>query len=299
MSKKIFRRIAVISAAGVIAAGVAGMFSACTSDHPKVKITYEFLGEQYEVNYILSRHDAPQTVKHFLELAKAGYYDDHGFVIHDFTEDVLMTGGYTLDENEELKEVDYFTEVKDLDLTQSVWEAKGTEKPVKGNGLNTVYGEISPKFKVDGGTEYSHKQGALVMYYSDKGEFTGQVTVERADKGKNANGEPLQNEPYALNSATSLFYTQLSAGMPTGHDSYCVFGMIEDYSVLEEGLLAAISEYKESLSAEESFTEEITMKLNRYEPEQFADLRTSGIEATFQTPISEPIRLRSVEVIKY
>ncbi len=308
MSKKIFRRIAVVAVAGVITAGTAGMLSACTSDHPEVEITYEFLGKQYEVTYVLSRHDAPQTVKHFLELADAGYYDEQGFVVHDFSDDVLMTGGYTLDENRDLEEVDYFTAVKELEkrvgkaFTQSVWDAAGkAEKPEKGEGLYTVYGEFSPKFEVEGGTEYGHTQGALVMYYSDKGEFSKQVTIQRADKGKNNSGEPLQYMNYSPNSATSLFYTQLSVGMPTGHSSYCVFGMIEDYSVLEEGLLAAIEEYEEGLKDEgneedRSFTEDITMKLNRNEP--FIDLRNSKIEATFHTP-KEPIYLRSVKVTKY
>lgn len=304
MNKKILRRIAVATTAAVIAAGACGMLAACSSDHPEVTVTYEFKGKKYEVAYILSRHDAPQTVKHFIELADAGYYDGQSFIVHDFTDDYLMTGGYTLDNGGDLEEVDYFTAVKQLEedlgkaFTQSVWQTAGSaEKPQKGEGLYTVYGEFSPKFKVDGGTEYGHSQGALVMYYSDKGNFAGQVTVNRADGGKNNNGEPLQYEAYKLNSATSLFYTQLSTSMPSGHGSYCVFGKVKDYSVLEDGLLAAIEGHKATLDEEESFTQEITKTLNLNEP--FADLQDSKLEATFHTPMSEPIYLRSVKVTKY
>ncbi len=303
MNKKILRRIAVVTVGAVLTAGACGMLAACSSDHPEVTITYEFKGQEYKVEYVLSRHDAPQTVKHFIELADAGYYDGQNFVVHDFTDDYLMTGGYTVRDGD-LEEIDYFTVVKELEkalgktFTQSVWETAGTaEKPDKGAGLYTVYGEFSPKFQVSGGTEYSHTQGALVMYYSNKGSFGEQVTVSRADKGKNNNGEPLQYETYKLNSATSLFYTQLSTTVPTGHSSYCVFGKIKDYSVLEEGLLAAVAEYKESLSDEESFTQEITETLNLHEP--FPALQDSKLEATFQTPIAEPIYLRSVKVTKY
>ncbi len=306
MKGKLLRRIAVAVSVAAVAAGSIGMLAACSSDHPEVTITYEFNGQEYQVEYVLSRHDAPQTVKHFIELADAGYYDEQNFVVHDFTDEYLMTGGYTLDEHKELVEVNYFAAVRDLEkrtgklFTQSVWETAGTAENVqKGNGLYTVYGEISPKFEVEGGTENGHTRGALVMYYSDKGtNFNGQVTIERADKGKGNDGHPLQYENYVMDSATSLFYTQLSAGTPTGHSGkYCVFGMIKDYSALEDGLLAAIEEYKEGLADEETFTQEVSKNLNEYEP--FDSLKTSKIKATFETPVSAPVYLRSVKVTKY
>ena len=66
---------------------------------------------------------------------------------------------------------------------------------------------------------------------------------------------------------------------------------------MQDGLLAAIDEYKDSLSEEENFTQEITTTLNLNEP--FTELQNSKLEATFQTPMTQPIYLRSVKVIKY
>ncbi len=308
MNKKLLRRIALTASAAVIAAGTVGMLSACSSDHPEVTVTYSFEGKEYKVEYVLSRHDAPRTVTHFIELADAGYYDGQ-FIVHDFTDEYLMTGGYRLGTDSDLEEVNYFAAVEKLEgdlgitFTQSVWRTAGSSENVqKGDGLYTVYGEIAPKFKVEGGTEYSHTQGALVMYYSDKGKYNGNVTIERADGGKNNNGEPLEAQSYSLNSATSLFYTQLSASTPSSHkdsegnDKYCVFGKVKDYSVLEEGLLAAIETYKANLADDATFTRTVTVDLNVNEP--FDDLKTMGLEATFEMPV-EPIRLVSVEVTKY
>lgn len=59
--KKLHRILSIASAAVLSAAAVA-MFTACDSAEPEIVITYNFLGEDYEVEYTLSRKGAPQTV---------------------------------------------------------------------------------------------------------------------------------------------------------------------------------------------------------------------------------------------
>lgn len=309
MNKKIFRRLAAAAVTLVVAAGSVGMLAACSSDYPEVTITYKFNDTEYEVEYVLYRHDAPQTVNHFIELADAGYYDGQNFVVHDFTENYMMTGGYTINAENDLEEVDYFAVVKQLEkdlgmkFTQSVWEMEGTAAaPQKGEGLYTVYGEATSKITVQG-AENTQGKGALVMYYSDKGNFQGQVTVERHDGGKNNNGEPLQYEKYSPNSATALFYTQLAASMTSDdtHDfkDYCVFGKVKKESTGLDDLLAAIDAYKETLDDEETFTQEDLQTLNTLEHEQFDLLKQGKQTATFEVPMNKPIYLLSVKVTKY
>ncbi len=298
--KKFLRFFAVIGAA-VITAGALFMFAGCTTKHPEITITYTFHDKDYKVDYTLSRNDAPNTVQHFIELADAGFYD--GLCVHNYDSNFLYTGGYKLNADKELEEVDYFTVVKQLEeekgivFTQSVWTADDARTP-----LYTVYGEFT-----DNGvaTQYSrenaHSTGALVMYYTDKGaSFNADVTVSRADKGKENEKQPYQTVKYSTNSATSLFYTYTSPD--TNYlrgNSYCVFGMAKNYAdQLENGLLKAIEDYcEEYVKDGESFTVERVEKTNRYEP--FEELAKGDLEETFQTPVDQPIIIKSVKVNKY
>lgn len=293
----------IISLASVLLVGgcTLGMFAGCTTKHPEVTITYSFNGKDYAVRYTLSRNDAPKTVQHFLELVDAGFYD--GMCIHDYKSDAMYSGGYYLKDGE-LEEVDYFTKVKELEeekgitFTQSVWTADGNKTP-----LYTVYGEF-----YDNGVEHQyarenrHSRGALAMYYQqvqDTSKPTIEVTVERADGGASNDGNPLQEQPYYWNCATSLIYT-FSATNYTLDNSYCVFGMAneKDYrEKLEEGLFAAIAEYEEDLPEEESFTKETTEKLNQYDP--FEEVRNAAITATYDTPVDRPIIIKSIKINKY
>ncbi len=295
----------IISLASVLTLGACtlGMFAGCTTQHPEVTITYSFNGKDYAVTYILSRNDAPKTVQHFIELADAGYYD--GMCVHNYTSSAMYSGGYKLN-GSELEEVDYFSTVKqleaekDITFTQSVWKTDEAKTP-----LYTVYGEFY-RNGVDNerSREYKHSEGALVMYYtpkvSDKNKRDIDVTVERADGGKNNDGNAFQVAPYSLNSATSLFYTFRSASNTEYDRLYCVFGKADadDYkNQLENGLFAAIEEYEETLSEDSSFTEERTQKLNRFEP--FEEIAKGDMDETFQTPVDRPIVIKSVVVNKY
>lgn len=293
------RRILSLASALTVGACAIGMFAGCTTQHPEVTITYSFNGKDYSVTYTLSRNDAPKTVQHFIELADAGYYD--GMCVHDYTSDALYTGGYRL-VDKELEEVNYFERVKKLEeekgitFTQSVWMDDEAKTP-----LYTVYGEFSANgVESEYAKENLHSAGALVMYYTSKGSFNGDVKVERADGGKNNDGVAEQNVRYTTNSATSLFYTYKGYSNNSLDRNYCVFGMADadDYqNELVDGLFAAISEYIDSLNDDASFTEDISWKINTYEP--FEDVAKAGDEANFKTPVEMPIIIKSVVVDKY
>ena len=73
MKKKTVKRIVALVSTAALSAAALVMFAGCTTRHPQVTITYTFNGEDYEVDYTLSRNDAPKTVEHFIELADAGF----------------------------------------------------------------------------------------------------------------------------------------------------------------------------------------------------------------------------------
>ncbi|MDE5897474.1 MAG: hypothetical protein K2H43_06655 [Clostridia bacterium] len=307
MKKKTLRRIAAIASSAVLCAGACVMFAGCTTNNPEITITYTFQGKDYAVDYRLSRLDAPKTVVHFLELADAGYYD--GTCVHDYDGLYFYMGGYTLEDGE-LTAKDYFSEVKKLEaekkitFTQSVWKNDEAMTP-----LYTVYGEFDKNGnRPQNGREMLHDRGALVMYYTDKGNFNEQVVTLRNDGGKNNDGDKYDRKSYNENSATSLFYTYTGDRLTDRENNYCVFGKAIDFSDDFQPLLDAITEYisdhtDEDSDSDYSFTTERTIR-NVNENEQpddpdFAELRRGDIEATYNVPVEEPIVIKSVKVKKY
>ncbi len=287
MNKKRLCRIVATLSASVICVGAVATFTGCTTNHPEVTITYEFNGATYAVDYTLSRSSAPQTVQHFIELADNGYYN--GMAIHDYTTTAMYGGGYVYDESGALKEKDYFTAVKDMGLTQSVFsDAEGK------NGLNTLYGEFSKNGVNITGEKNVHEKGALVMYYSAKGDYNGSVTV------KTSGSEKLQgNNKYVYNSATSLFYTYLGEVDTNADANYCVFGKATDYDnqmVGTDGLITAINKYVGTLGEGGVFTEETTVGVNQFDP--FEEVRNDHKKTTYKVP-TKAIIIQSVEVTKY
>ena len=301
MKKNFLRRAVAVGATALIAVSSVAMFAGCTtSNNPEVTITYTFNGKDYAVDYVLSRVDAPKTVQHFIELADAGFYD--GLVIHDYQDYTLKTGGYEL-ENGQLVEVDYLTTVKALEadgasFTQSVWADEERTIP-----LYSVYGEFSANgVEQENGKEYVHSEGALVMYYTPKkgqGGTDEQVWVQRADGGVDNDGNEYQRLGYEYNSITSLFYTFTGESRTESDSVYCVIGKAKNYTEqMEEGLLAAITEYEDTLEEEDSFTTELkNQPLNRYD--YFRNVQTAGLTADYAAPILMPIIVKSVKVTKY
>lgn len=300
MKKNFLRRAVAVGATALIAVSSVAMFAGCTtSNNPEVTITYTFNGKDYAVDYVLSRVDAPKTVQHFIELADAGFYD--GLVIHDYQDYTLKTGGYKI-ENNKLVEVDYLTTVKALEadgasFTQSVWADEERTIP-----LYSVYGEFSANgVEQENGKEYVHSEGALVMYYTPKkgqGGTDEQVWVQRADGGADNDGNEYQCLGYEYNSITSLFYTFTGESRTEADSIYCVIGKAKNYTdQMENGLLAAISDYEEILEEEDSFTKSESYFLNKYD--YFLDVQNAGLTADFETPILMPITVKSVKVTKY
>ena len=301
MKKNFLRRAVAVGATALIAVSSVAMFAGCTtSNNPEVTITYTFNGKDYAVDYVLSRVDAPKTVQHFIELADAGFYD--GLVIHDYQDYTLKTGGYKI-ENNTLVEVDYLTTVKTLEadgasFTQSVWADEARTIP-----LYSVYGEFSANgVEQENGKEYVHSEGALVMYYTPKkgqGGTDEQVWVQRADGGVDNDGNEYQRLGYEYNSITSLFYTFTGESRTESDSVYCVIGKAKNYTEqMEEGLLAAITEYEDTLEEEDSFTTELkNQPLNRYD--YFRNVQTAGLTADYAAPILMPITVKSVKVTKY
>lgn len=301
MKKNFLRRAVAVGATALIAVSSVAMFAGCTtSNNPEVTITYTFNGKDYAVDYVLSRVDAPKTVQHFIELADAGFYD--GLVIHDYQDYTLKTGGYKI-ENNTLVEVDYLTTVKALEadgasFTQSVWADEERTIP-----LYSVYGEFSANgVEQENGKEYVHSEGALVMYYTPKkgqGGTDEQVWVQRADGGADNDGNEYQRLGYEYNSITSLFYTFTGESRTESDSVYCVIGKAKNYTEqMEEGLLAAITEYEDTLEEEDSFTTELkNQPLNRYD--YFRNVQTAGLTADYAAPILMPITVKSVKVTKY
>ncbi len=305
MKKKSVRRFAAALTAAVIGAGAVCMFAACTSDHPEITITYSFNGNDYEVEYVLSRENAPETVQHFIELADAKFYD--GTVIHNYDSNFLYGGGYTIEDGV-LTEKDYFSFVKEYEkehdaFTQTVFKTDGTTP------LYTVVGEFP---KAGRGPERStlfHSQGSLAMYYNDYKNFTYDVNVERADGGKGNDGEKMDKKSYLYNSTTSLFYTFLGVSNDERNELYAVIGQTKDYEGQLVPLIDAINTYSEGLGEDKSFTtpyEEFPQKplylfsLVQKGDDDFEALRLNAVEAEdFNTPLDMPIYVTSVKVNKY
>lgn len=286
MNKKLFRKLTLLTAA-VVTVGATFAFAGCDTANPEVTITYTFQNKDYEVDYILSRSSAPQTVQHFIELAEHGYYE--GLCIHDYKSDALYTGGYTYDEgSESLVMKDYFTTVQDWNLTQSVYRTDDLT-----TGTNTLYGEFEKNGVKREGSYYTHSRGALVMFYNDTNESTERVYTKRSGDSTLQSGSY-----YSNNCATSLFYTFTGSSSAKG-DSECVFGKAKDYDNQlsgDNGLLTAIDDYIETLSEEaDGFTKEFAVaNINQYDP----IVKSTVISATFEVPI-EAIVIKSVKVTKY
>ena len=271
------------------------MFTACDSAEPEIVITYNFLGEDYEVEYTLSRKGAPQTVQHFIELADAGYYD--GTCIHHYVDDAFLYGGaYVWDEEtESIVEKDYYSEVKDLNLTQTVYTLGENGK--RGDPLYTVRGEFEAN-GVEGNTKtLSHTQGALVMFYTGKGNSSVRVGSIRSDGGDYQEGDY-----YKYNCATSMFYTFTGAGTRTELDKYyTVFGRTTDFSKMQD-LLDAIQDYVDTLGSADAFVDSGRYYINEHDPYDAVTGSTTfsgeNISSTYDVPV-EPIIVKSVEVTKY
>jgi cyclophilin family peptidyl-prolyl cis-trans isomerase len=186
------KKIACAALATVSVVGCVGMFTACETKNPEVKMQIEFEGETYTLEYKLYRELAPATVKHFLKLAENAYYD--GVCVHDFEDSAKMyTGAYEYNASAEfggLVYKNYYDIVASYkDFNHTVWANSDKATPTY-----TLKGEFSANsFKVESGA-LKQSFGSLTMQYSVKDfEDIEEVAVLRAD------GEKTDNKKYEYN----------------------------------------------------------------------------------------------------
>ncbi len=293
INKKISKAACLLMTALLICSSVL-MFAGCETSHPKVTITVTFDRQEYEIDYKLYRNMYPQTVRHFIELANAGYYD--GLAVHHYTSAFLCSGGYTYDgdsaANGGLIEKDYFAEAPKLNLTQSVYLLSDTDLT---GGLNTVYGEFkSNGFEVQS-NGLRHKYGVLVMDYFDIDSKEAPLVTTKLSGSKGT-----AEKSYSYNSATSLFYIFTGESNTTRNSTRAVFGELagSDATDALDELLDAIEEYvSEHTKGDEdySFTKEVNVVVGANDP--IAEVAGAKIQATYQVP-NEPIVIKSVKVNK-
>lgn len=244
--KKIFKRLVVGAAAAAVLCAVP-LMSGCESDHPEAVITISYDGTDYELHYKLYRNMYPQTVRHFIELADAGFYNDT--IIHSYESSYFYGGGYAYDAeayessyetgagamreyfDANSKEGAYYDLATNGTLTPSVYlDYIGGEYR---DMLPTLIGEVGDMHVVQNGA-LTGGFGALRMYYSDKDLENGDVVY--LDKDGNPDG--VLFDGYLEHSATSIFSIQTSS--TAGSTAYCIFGQLTDTQPLTD-LAAAVS----------------------------------------------------------
>lgn len=294
--KKTFKRLVMAVAALAVVTAMPFM-SACDSDHPEAVITISYNGNDYELKYKLYRNMYPQTVRHFIELADAGFYN--GTIIHSYSSSYLYGGGYTY--NAESYESDYETDYEDgegamreyfqanskesayLDLfnsgalTPSVYTDYIEDHYI--GKLPTVIGEVGDTHVIQNG-KLTGGFGALRMYYSDKELEADDIVY--LDKDGNTDGAIFDD--YLEHSATSMFSIQTNT--TAGSTSYCIFGQLVETQALTD-LTAAIAKAS-------------TLRVEDVEIDQYdAVISDRYTNYASYTVTSLPIVIKSVEITRY
>lgn len=280
--------------ASALLVGCAFMLAACESRRPKISMEISFNGETYTLEYTLYRDLYAQTVAHYIELIDMGYYDNT--VIHDYKEsDRMIGGGYTYDDMEngdvmeDLRALDYDAATKndagEVTLKNiTVWS--DSERTA---ATNRLHGEISGNgFSIDNDTGLSNTYGALGTYSYVSSRERSLVTYKQSSSDKYGQSE------YYKNSTTSLFYI-FTASSGSSESRYCVFGELadEDSKTALDDLLAAISDYVDTLGDDAEFTQ---TKEDVVIQDEFVDGGSYNVD--FEVPQSK-IVIENVDVVKY
>ena len=326
MSKKIKKALLAFALAGLV--GVSAGAAACgTSKHPNARITIEFNGETYVIDYILYRNMYPQTVQHFIELADAGFYDNT--IIHDYRSSDWVTGAYSYNAEHEVaddngvlstiatdyvsafsrsdtavaeylevnsKEKEYYDLVT-AGIANGKFSASVFEKMIYENGketvaspLPTVIGEFSENGHViEDNKGLKATFGTLKTFYYKKDD-------EQHVFVKNSFDQILPRD-YSYNCATSLFSMQVKNSTSYSAEKYAVFGQLKNDSAKEvlEQLTDDISDYSTDLTTSK-WSMTVAMQVEKYD--EFAEEGGRDIDATF-TVVSLPIIIKSVKITKY
>lgn len=308
MSMSKFRKLIIGSALALVVA-----FSASTvacgleTDHPKAEITYEFNGEEYIMEYTLYRNMYPNTVRHFIELAKEGFYDNT--VIHNYTSTDWYAGGYgynaeeysaAISNSSQSSAMSEYLEERCLEDAYASLFADGTLKPsVYGNisyegteqkisdedKLPTLIGEFKDNINqvIENGA-LSAEFGALKMFYYTKETAKKVYVTPTRDQTIQAD--------YKYNCATSLFAVQTGSSSSVSADKYCVFATLESVTAFND-FLADIAEWFED--HDDTINVTVNVDNNEKFSEEAAD---TSISQTFRVPVT-PIVVKSVKITRY
>lgn len=284
--------------------------TACGAEtkHPEIKITVEFNQETYVLDYVLYRNMYPNTVRHFIELADSGIYDN--MLIHDYKSSDWLTGGFAYDKAEydaaaEINAYADYLEEHSLEASYMELFANGKLTPtvyanyvfegnnrvlVKDSALPTLIGEFynNVKQEIEKGA-LSAEQGTLKMYYYEK-ETTNKVHVTPTDD------QIIWNADYKTNCATSVFAMQVGSSSSIGASSYCVFGKMESTTKLVE-LINAINDYY--TNSDDSKTIPVDdVNVDNLVEKFSSEAADKGIEVDFSLP-TLPIIIKTVKVTKH
>ncbi len=313
MSKKL--RYVFLSLALTLVVVLSAALSACTikTKHPRARISIEFNGESYNIEYTLYRNMYPQTVQHFIELADSGYYNN--MIVHDYKANDWFTGAYSYNADANLtyaaaysggtvkeylekndKEAQYYSLFENGTFTPSVYEhlsydAGRNEYVAAENALPTLIGEFSANDHKIEKNAVTAGYGVLKMYYYEKGDTNQKVAI------KNSFGQLLEHD-YRYNCATSVFGIQTASSSSYTESKYCVFARLRNdkaKGVLDD-LLAAIADYSESITDGTSFTSSVSTTVDNLD--KFAEQGGQAINVNFTTT-SLPIIIKSVKITKY
>lgn len=311
----------------IVAFSAAASACAVKSGHPRARITVEFDSKEYTVDYKLYRNMYPQTVRHFIELAESGFYDNT--VIHDYSAGEWYAGGYGYDAEAYVaaisgdgntlreyfegnsKEDAYYALFDEGKLTPSVYyntdykvdkDGKVVYEKESGNpvriinndfALPTVMGEFSSNInqEIKNGA-LNAEVGCLKMFYY----FS---ETEGSEKNSKIYVTPTSDQiimaDYKNNCATSLFTIQTGASN-NAETNYCVFGAVRNEDVLTE-LSEAVQKYFEETYGSSSSTmnaDGVNVTLKQPSGGKVADRQ---IEETFRAP-KTAIIIKSVKITK-
>ena len=295
--RKFGRVMCTLALAGA-AFAVSSTMAGCQNGHAEAKITIEYDGVSYVLEYTMYRNMYPQTVKHFIELADNHFYDDT--IIHDYQTSNWYGGGYDY-LNAEEDEISYTKSYNNGDLldyleaaykvgktgayaslvdngklTPSVYRSISDGKYV--DPYRTLIGEFSSnQHKIDNGA-LNNSYGALKFYYTSISDDEGKKHVYLDKQGSDFG---VQGE-YRYNSATSLFSIQ--TGTSTSSDSaHCIFATLNNTDTLKN-LRSAVTKSYEYENVDVYVYDEL--------------LGTNKVQANYRLT-KTPIIVRSVKITKY
>ncbi|MBO5327797.1 MAG: peptidylprolyl isomerase [Clostridia bacterium] len=313
MSIKKLTRVACVTAIAGIAV-FTGAFSGCTIEtkHPHVEITIEFNEVEYDLEFQLYRNMYPQTVKHFIELANAKFYDNT--IIHNYNSRDWYGGGYSFVDEETYKSAydtaggleDYLIEnskeqtyYEDLFqkglLTPSVYKTF-TENYKGDTPLSTLIGEFSANDHEIQKGALTSQLGALRMYYHSGKTYDGEKTSEKVWVETTRDDEAFERD-YGYNSATSMFAVQVGTSSDLTTSKYCIFGHLNSDADLEklEELKDAIADYIADAFADDSsdFVQTVEVAVDHYE-----EIADKGTDVSYSVT-AKPLIVKTVKVLKY